>query len=337
MTFVAPAAVSAVRARSTAPSFSVLIAAYQVADCIGEAVESALAQTTPPQEVIICDDGSTDELGRALAPFEDRIVLIRQENRGEAAAKNVAARAARGEFVVILDADDVYMPDRLEALGQLAVERPDLDILTTDAYLESQGRIVRNVYTSSWPFVTAHQRREILERNFVFGLAAVRRETLLRAGGFDESIKRTTDWDCWIRLILDGSSVGAVLEPLARYRVRETSLSSDRALMIEGSIQTLRKACEHPQILLEERIMAERSIFDLEQRLSLVRLRDMLSESRRGTRRRAAAIALARSASVSTRLKAGAAAIVPALAGRYLKSRQGRGWVGAGGTSVDRV
>ena len=330
-------AVSPVRRRATSPTFSVLIAAYQVADCIGEAVESALAQTAPPKEVIVCDDGSTDNLDAALAPFRDHIVLIRQENRGEASAKNAAARAAHGEFVVILDADDVYMPERLHALGALAVERPDLDILTTDAYLESQGRIVRNAYTRSWPFVTVNQRRAILERNFVFGLAAVRRETLLRAGGFDESIRRTTDWDCWIRLILDGASVGAVLEPLARYRVRETSLSADRALMLEGSVQTLRKACQNPRLVLEERTMVERSILDLEQRLSLARLNEMLAESLSGARRRAVALALGRSASASTRLKAGAAAIAPALASRYLKHRQRRGWVGAGGTSVGRV
>jgi glycosyltransferase involved in cell wall biosynthesis len=109
-------------ARAAPPTFSVAIAAYQAADVVGEAIESALAQTVPPHEVVVCDDGSTDDLDRALEPYRDRIVLLRQRNRGEAAAKNAAARAASGDFVAILDADDVYLPERLEALGRLAAE-----------------------------------------------------------------------------------------------------------------------------------------------------------------------------------------------------------------------
>jgi len=70
--------------RGAPPTFSVLVAAYQAAETIGEAIESALAQTVPPHEIVVCDDGSTDELHAALAPFRERIVLLRQENRGEA-------------------------------------------------------------------------------------------------------------------------------------------------------------------------------------------------------------------------------------------------------------
>src|SRR5437764_13080186 len=89
------------------PSFSVAIAAYQVADTIGAALESALAQTVPPHEVVVCDDGSTDDLEGARAPYRDRIVLVRQENGGEASAKDAAARPAPGGLVAILGADDV--------------------------------------------------------------------------------------------------------------------------------------------------------------------------------------------------------------------------------------
>lgn len=118
------------------PTFSVAIAAYQAAGTVGQAVASALAQTLPPVDVAVCDDGSTDEIDAALAPYRDRIVLVRQENRGEAAAKNAAARATSGEFVAFLDADDLYYPERLAALGELAAARPDLDVLTTNADLE---------------------------------------------------------------------------------------------------------------------------------------------------------------------------------------------------------
>lgn len=134
------------------PTFSVIVAAYQAAATIGEALASAFAQTVLPHEVVVCDDGSTDALDAALAPFRDRIRLVRQENRGEGAAKNAAARAAGGDFVVILDADDVYLPERLEALGELAAVRPDLDVLTTDAMLELEGRELGRYYELVGPF-----------------------------------------------------------------------------------------------------------------------------------------------------------------------------------------
>jgi glycosyltransferase involved in cell wall biosynthesis len=79
------------------PTLSVIIAAYQSAAVVADAVGSALEQTLAAREVVVCDDGSTDDPAAALAPFGDRVTLLRQENRGEAGAKNAAARAASGE------------------------------------------------------------------------------------------------------------------------------------------------------------------------------------------------------------------------------------------------
>ena len=185
-----------------------LIAAYQVERFVAAALESALAQTVAPHEIVVCDDGSTDGTARVLEPFRDRIVYLRQENGGESSAKNAAARAASGEFVVLLDADDVYLPERLEALGQLASARPDLDIVTTDAFVEAGGETVRRVYADASRFELGDQRRAILRGNFIHGHCAIRRESFLAVGGFDESIRFTADWDCWIRLILGGARVG---------------------------------------------------------------------------------------------------------------------------------
>ena len=319
------------------PSFSIAIAAYQVADVIGEAVASALAQTVPPLEVVVCDDGSTDDLEAALAPYRDRIVLVRKANGGEASAKNAAARAASGDFVAILDADDVYLPERLAALGELAAARPDLDILTTDAFLELEGEVLRRVYGPDWPFEVADQRRGILERNFVFGHAAVRRETLLAAGGFDESIRFTTDWECWIRLILSGSRAGAVLEPLSRYRVREQSLSADRPRMTAGRIQSLRKGLEHPSLGPEERAVARSTIAAYERELSLHRLREALRQDESGARRIALGVSLGRKTPLPTRFKGLAAVVAPRVVGRVLRSREEPAWVGAGATTVERA
>jgi glycosyltransferase involved in cell wall biosynthesis len=314
----------------------VVVAAFQVADLAPSAVASALAQTVPPHEVIVCDDGSTDDLELALAPFRDRIVCLRTENRGEGSAKNTAARAASGDFVAILDADDVYLPERLEALGELAAARADLDILTTDAYLEVDGRIIRRCYDADWPFEVADQRRAILERNFIFGLAAVRRDRLLAAGGFDESLRWTTDWDCWLRLILDGAQAGTVLEPLARYRVREQSLSADRAGLAGGRVATLQKAFRNPSLRPEERATLARSFARQQRQLAFLKARDALLAADPAARRQCLALATGRNVSTGVRLRGAVAGLAPGLARRWLRRRDAATWVGTAEIRVTR-
>jgi hypothetical protein len=312
------------------PTFSVIIAAYEAAGTIAAAVDSALDQTVPPHEVVVVDDGSTDATEAALAPHLDRITFIRHEhNGGEGAAKTTAVRAATGDFVVILDADDVFLPERLEALGELGAARPDLDILTTDAQLVLGGKPIRRAYAPGWTFELDDQRRGILERNFVFGHAAARRRAVLDAGCFDESIRRTTDWDLWLRMIFAGSRVGLVDRPLSWYRLHEEALSSDRLAMTLGKIQTLEKAESAGLGLSDEEAGAlERSLARLRRTAALEQVRTALIDRAPGARRRALGVARDRSYGLGTRLKAAAGAASPALAGRLLRKRRGDGWVG---------
>jgi glycosyltransferase involved in cell wall biosynthesis len=320
-----------------APTFSVIVAAYNVADVIGEALESIQAQTIAPLEVIVCDDGSTDDLDGALEPYRDAIVLLRQQNGGEAAAKNTAAAAARGDFVAILDADDIYFPNRLEALSALAQARPDLDILTTDGLLCVDDRIVRRNYDRSWRFESADQRRAILERNFIFGLAAVRRERLCQHGGFDESIRWTTDWDLWLRLILAGARAGCVAEPLALYRLRETSLTAQRRQLLLGKLATLEKAEQNPDLRGEEPCVLESSLASYRRDLVLLDLREAVAAGKAGTRRLALSVVRTPGYRVRTRLDAMVMAVAPRISGRVLRRRAQTTWTGAGGVRVRRT
>jgi hypothetical protein len=334
--FLAPEAPREI-ASTEPPTFSIIIAAYQVADVIAESIESALAQTVRPLEIVVCNDGSTDELEAAVAPYRGRIVLLHKENGGEASAKNAAARVASGEFVAILDADDVYFRERLEALGELSAARPDLDILTTDAFLELDGVRRRRVYEGAWSFEIADQRRAILQRNFVFGLAAVRRRRLLDAGGFDETIRWTTDWDCWARLILGGARAGAVDEPLAIYRLRESSLSADRARLVDGRVRTLEKAASHPSLTPAERVVVAASIARERRELQLLELRQALVQGAADARRRAVEVARGPAFPIRTRLKAAFAVAAPRLSGRLLRRRFEGRWTAASGIEVLRA
>jgi GT2 family glycosyltransferase len=306
------------------PTFSVIIAAYQAAETIPEAIESAFEQTVRPLEVVVCDDGSTDNLDEVLERYRHQISVIHQDNRGEGAAKNAAARAARGDFVAILDADDVYLRERLEALGTLSSARPDLDILTTDAYLEIDGAFVRTCYGNDWSFEVANQRGAILQRNFIFGLAAIRRARLLSVGGFDETLRYATDWDCWIRLILDGAAAGLVDAPLARYRLHPGSLSAQRAALYRGRAAVLAKAASHPALRDEERAAVRRNLREQQALARLSDAHEALRESRPDARRRALAVVATNGLPLETRLRATAAAVAPRAVGRLLTRKRAR-------------
>lgn len=332
--FLAPPATHVVP--GAAPSFSVIVAAYQVADMIGDALDSIRQQTVRPLEVIVSDDGSTDALEDALAPYREKIVFERKSHGGEASAKNAAAVRASGDFVVILDADDAFLPTRLEALAELAQLRPDLDILTTDAYLVADGRRVRRNYDRRWRFEVADQRRAILQRNFIFGHAAVRRERLLEHGGFDESIRWTTDWDLWLRLILAGSRAGCVDEPLALYRLREGSLTAQRRRLLLGKLATLDKARSNAELREADRPVLEDSLAAYRRELGLLDLRDSLAAGHSDARRRALALLRSPGQALRLRLELAAMAAAPAAAGRLLRRRANGSWVGAGGIRVPR-
>jgi glycosyltransferase involved in cell wall biosynthesis len=238
------------------PSFAVVIPAYEAAATIGDAIESVRAQTAPPAEIIVCDDGSHDDLEGALDPYRDAIKLIKGEHRGVSAARNELLRAASAEFVVPLDADDVYAPTRLQRLGELAVARPELDILATDAVFVSEGREAGR-FGKKTPFADAGQAEAILDRCFVI-CPAMRRERLLEIGGYDEQLRTAEDWDAYIRLILSGSGAGLVDEPLLEYRLGSESLTSSRAETLGERAYMLQKAAALPGLSPTLRELAER-------------------------------------------------------------------------------
>jgi glycosyltransferase involved in cell wall biosynthesis len=303
------------------PSFSVLIPVYQAAETVAETVASALAQTRPAREVIVCDDGSTDDLAAALAPYTDRIVLVRQENAGGAAAANKAMRHSTGDFVAVLDADDVYSPSRFEALAALSATRPELDLLATDAYFEQNRQIVGQFYDAHAFPEEDDQRRAVLEWCFMFS-PAVRRSRLLEIGGFDELLRIGYDWDCWLRLILGGSRAGLVDKPLVRYRLVSGSLSDDRPASFRERVTVLEKAASNPDLRPGERPFLERQLVEAGRRALQAEAREALLWRRADARRQAFRVLRGPGMSAGARLKAALAVASPRLAGRALRRRE---------------
>ena len=316
--FLAPGATRVV-GPGPRPTFSVVVPAYEAAASIGEALESVLAQTMPPLEIIVSDDGSTDGIETALEPYRERIVLLRGPHRGVSAARNAGLAVARGDFVADLDADDVYLPDRLEALGDLAMAHPDLDVLATDAWFEVDGRR-QGRFNRLNTFPVDDQRASILSMCFVVS-PAVRRERLLAVGGFDESLACAEDWDCWIRLVLTGSRIGLVDEALYVYRLGEGSLTADHPVSLRSRVAVLDNVAARRDLEASEAALV-RALRDQRHREALLAEAEAALLARQpDARRRALRVATGPAFGAATRLKAIVAALVPALARRALERR----------------
>lgn len=212
------------------PRVSVLIPAYNRANYLPETLASALAQTYSELEIIVVDDGSTDATAQVVRAVADtRVRYIYQNNRGVSAALNTAWRAARGEFVAMLGSDDVFLPKQIETLLPL-LER---DTTSGFAYaraqaMDAQGNPLPQILGAS-PKFADRPLASLLYGDCVCGIACViRRATLERAGGFDETMLANEDWALWIR-IAEFSRFIFHDEILARYRMHPTSLTGARS------------------------------------------------------------------------------------------------------------
>jgi Glycosyl transferase family 2 len=296
--------------RADSPSISVLVSAYQAAQTIPETIASLLAQTVAAHEIVVCDDGSTDDLDGALSPFRDRIRLIRKANGGGASALNAGAAAATGEFVAICDSDDVYEPERLEALSELGRARSDLDILVTDAQLVREGSVVGR-FNRENPFPANDQRSAILERCFIFA-PAVRRTKLLAIGGAEQRLRIAYDWDCWLRLIFAGARAGLVDEPLMRYRLRSGSLSDARVPALRERLEVLTRAAGQAGLTPAERRTLQMSRRHHGARWAEAAAEEAFARPGRSARRSLLRVAATRDAPPGRRLRCAAAVAMPA-------------------------
>jgi glycosyltransferase involved in cell wall biosynthesis len=218
-------------AAAAAPLVSVVIPAYNAASVLADTISSALDQTYAPLEVVVVNDGSTDDTAAVARSFGDRITYVEQANAGPAAARNAALRVARGELLALLDADDLWMPTRVARCVEILDARPEIGMVTTDAYLIEDGvKTEKRTYGDrrKYPF-PAHESDQIAEiarRNFLFVGVVFRRALVDECGDLDERIWGAEDYDLWTRFLISGSRAAFVNEPLGWYRRQEGSVSS---------------------------------------------------------------------------------------------------------------
>ncbi|TVP53514.1 MAG: glycosyltransferase [Halomonadaceae bacterium] len=227
--------------QSSLPLISVIITTYNRRDYIIEAVESALNQTYPHLEVLIVDDGSTDntrQLIRERYGDNPRVAYYYQENNKRAAAFNHGLRYAKGEFIATVDSDNRWLPHRLETGYDALVHNPDYDIVYGDNILiNEQGQEIsrQNMRRYSGK-ITAHLMRD----NCVsINTALVPRRCYEQLGPMDSNCKRADDYELWLRL---STAYRFLYIPqfMAEYRVMDDQLSSDKRGRFAATEQILR-------------------------------------------------------------------------------------------------
>lgn len=229
---------------SRRPLVSVIIPAYNAAPYIKEALDSVFAQTYGNFEVIVVNDGSPDTpaLDEVLAPYRERIVYLRQENRGLAGARNTGLRAATGDLVSLLDADDAWMPDYLQEQAGYLVEHPEYDLVYCNARFFGDHLHVGREYMDVCPSEGEATASAIITRRcHVFVSVTARREVLAPLL-FDESLRSCEDFDCWLRLTAAGHRIGYHRKVLVRYRKHGASLSANSISMGEHSLRVMNKS-----------------------------------------------------------------------------------------------
>lgn len=216
---------------------AVVIPCYNHARFLDDALKSVLAQTRPANEIVVVDDGSTDDPASVVAKYPE-VLLIRQDNAGLAAARNTGLLACSSEKIAFLDADDALEPDALALNLELFSQHPDAGFVY-GAYFYTDGELRR---TSGPQFraVNSDASLDMLVGNPVAMHATVLydRQRLLDAGAFDPSVKVAEDYDAYIRLARR-HPVACHPHEIAAYRIHTSNMSADRIAMLRGVIKVL--------------------------------------------------------------------------------------------------
>jgi glycosyltransferase involved in cell wall biosynthesis len=281
-------------------TFSVIIAAYNAADTLAEAIRSVLAQTRQDFELIVVDDGSSDDTATIAAGFADdeRVRVYSQENAGPSAARNRGIALAQGKYVSMLDSDDLWFPDYLAEMGGALEKDPSAGFAYTDAWVleEVSGRFLKATTAalrhhppepvSGERFIAA-----LLQHNFVHNSVTVRRTVLEQVGGYDLTLSHGEDYELWLRITISGFEAAWVAGPLAIYRFRQGSLAHDQAAMELGVRTVYRAVLERHPASPRIRALAETRLHEMDRGArrdlgALYRTRRKLDEATRTLRAR---------------------------------------------------
>ena len=216
-----------------------VITTYNYAHFLADAIRSALAQTADSIEIIVVDDGSTDDPRAVMANFPD-VGFIQQPNRGLAAARNAGWQAAQGRYIVFLDADDRLLPHAVATNLEHFAMHPDYAfVFGSHRMIDSGGQVI---CVEAVPQLDGDAYAQFLEGNCIGMHAAVmyRRDRLAEMGGFNQALRASEDYELYLRiahLFKIGSNAGV----LADYRQHGSNMSLNIPLMLDSVLDVMRR------------------------------------------------------------------------------------------------
>ena len=222
---------------------SVVIPNYNYARYLRAAVDSVLEQTYREIEIIVVDDGSTDGSRKILDSYGERVQTIFQRNQGVSAARNNGVKASRGEFIAFLDADDSWLPSKIEKQVQCLKWDMSIGLVHVGVVeIDAAGNVIRELLDGGagdvWRDLLMFSSRGI------FGGGSgvmMRREIFDEAGGFDPQLSTSADWDLYFQ-VSSRHKVGFISEVLLRYRIHQSNMHSNIGLMEHDMIIAYKKA-----------------------------------------------------------------------------------------------
>jgi len=326
------------------PLVSVIIPAYQAAEHIREALDSVFAQTYTNFEVVLVNDGSpdTEALEQAIRSYGERLIYIRQDNRGPSGARNTAIRTARGKYIACLDSDDIYLPEHLSRLVPL-LEEHGLDLVYCDSYLIRDGvhlgrSIVGRAFERQPQSPPVTFEKLLTEECAVTTSAVVAsRQAMIDAGLFDEGYRRSEDFDLWLRMSFRGAKMDFLRQVGIEHRLHPGGLAADGYLLKQAQIQIYKKVLGTLPVSVKQKRLVQDLVVRVEGLCQMDLVKRHLREGRYPEARLAAGKAAVLLQDGKSRRVALAVQIAPWAARRFLSlqearlARKGKRRAGSGG------
>ena len=217
------------------PTVSVIIPTYNRANLIGKAIKSVLKQTYQDFEIIVVDDGSTDNTGEIIRSFKDKRVKYIEKykkNKGISVARNIGIKMARGKYFAFLDSDDEWLSEKLsKQIKVLQYESPEVGAVYSNlCYMDENGKNTNKLRN---PKKEGYIYEDLLGKNYVGppSTLLIRKECFHRVGLFDDLLNAQEDWDMWIR-IAKYYRFALIKIPLVKYRLHSNQLSKNLGVKI---------------------------------------------------------------------------------------------------------
>jgi glycosyltransferase involved in cell wall biosynthesis len=236
-----------------ASAVSAVIPVYNGEAYVSHAIRSVLSQSRLPIECLVIDDGSTDATGEVVRQFGRNVTYLRQPRAGVSAARNRGAQLAKSGLIAFLDHDDEWLPAKLERQVQaLQDQRATLALCAVEVVDEERRTLRTQRLRAREDLLTGMLEFDGTETVSCSSTGLVRREELLRMGGFDPALSVSADWDLLFRVLLSGP-VAYIDQPLVRYRVHDSNMSRDIAAMERDMKYAFKKTFADPRLPSELR------------------------------------------------------------------------------------